>query len=536
MPLLAAALLVAGAIPLGFIWILTSAKFEIGGASSGESTVGKVENIDQRAMEQFCTGVRATPAGTWLVGRREVGRDEQALPEGVIDLDLVAAAQPREEESEPHLFNFLNGMLLSGGDPETTYVSRLGADGVFHEVARLGETACLEVTPDGSSVFLLTGLRRPGKDNGQREQTVVLRSDDQGKSWRRLEEGFMAEANRLGWALAPRFHGKDEVWVWGDFEYGGADGGQEPGQPSGLFYSPDRGASVESIATSAPLLVDLAYARELAPNGVSWGDYNGKHGQIKAHVAQLDAERAAIWVSQTFRYGPPEGRYLTSSILVTTQAELRREGGRWQMGAIRRTDGVAVERLEQNMDGRVIAVLDHPDESRSLIAEPRSRRARMEDHRQAAQPVLAPAVQFRAARVLHGQECAAGQHHEPLRSAAVAVSRRRAGERLRQRGVLLGRLGLILAPPGHRRLPRRARFRRGARPGVLGPRQLVRQPRPRRPGLRPELSPSPRRRRGARQSEVVGDGFVDEAFLAHLLQGLCRRSTTSSGVSLFNAR
>ena len=34
---------------------------------------------------------------------------------------------------------------------------------------------------------------------------VVLRSDDQGKSWRRLEEGFMAEANRLGWALAPRF-------------------------------------------------------------------------------------------------------------------------------------------------------------------------------------------------------------------------------------------------------------------------------------------------------------------------------------------
>ncbi|RCI65051.1 hypothetical protein DT376_44445, partial [Pseudomonas aeruginosa] len=86
----------------------------------------------------------------------------------------------------------------------------------------------------------------------------------------------------------------------------------------------------------------LAYARELAPNGVNWGDYNGKHGQIKAHVAQLDAERAAIWVSQTFRYGPPEGRYLTSSILVTTQAELRREGGRWQMGAIRRTDGVAV--------------------------------------------------------------------------------------------------------------------------------------------------------------------------------------------------
>ncbi|MFO5890777.1 hypothetical protein ACLBSJ_33790, partial [Klebsiella pneumoniae] len=68
----------------------------------------------------------ARPAGTWLVGRREVGRDEQALPEGVIDLDLVAAAQPREEESEPHLFNFLNGMLLSVGDAPTTQHSQLG--------------------------------------------------------------------------------------------------------------------------------------------------------------------------------------------------------------------------------------------------------------------------------------------------------------------------------------------------------------------------------------------------------------------------
>lgn len=189
MPLLAAALLVAGAIPLGFIWILTSAKFEIGGASFGESTVGKVENIDQRAMEQFCTGVRATPAGTWLVGRREVGRDEQALPEGVIDLDLVAAAQPREEESEPHLFNFLNGMLLSGGDPETTYVSRLGADGVFHEVARLGETACLEVTPDGSSVFLLTGLRRRA---GQRSARA-----DGGAAQRRPGQELAAARGRL---------------------------------------------------------------------------------------------------------------------------------------------------------------------------------------------------------------------------------------------------------------------------------------------------------------------------------------------------
>ena len=195
--LLAAALLVAGAIPLGFIWILTSAKFEIGGASFGESTVGKVENIDQRAMEQFCTGVRATPAGTWLVGRREVGRDEQALPEGVIDLDLVAAAQPREEESEPHLFNFLNGMLLSGGDPETTYVSRLGATACstkWRGSARPPAWKSRRTVP-ASSCSPACGA---GKDNGQRERTVVLRSDDQGKSWRRLEEASWPR--RIDWA------------------------------------------------------------------------------------------------------------------------------------------------------------------------------------------------------------------------------------------------------------------------------------------------------------------------------------------------
>ena len=193
----------------------------------GESTVGKVENIDQRAMEQFCTGVRATPAGTWLVGRREVGRDEQALPEGVIDLDLVAAAQPREEESEPHLFNFLNGMLLSGGDPETTYVSRLGADGVFHEVARLGETACLEVTPDGSSVFLLTGLRRPGKDNGQRcllYTSSTRRPGSGSSSWptcssfplprKRCSAATCSNAWANGWAPGPPWRWPRRCSAW----------------------------------------------------------------------------------------------------------------------------------------------------------------------------------------------------------------------------------------------------------------------------------------------------------------------------------
>ncbi|MCV6339760.1 hypothetical protein OFL47_24855, partial [Pseudomonas aeruginosa] len=82
MPLLAAALLVAGAIPLGFIWILTSAKFEIGGASPGESTVGKVENIDQRAMEQFCTGVRAPPPRPRGGGPRGGGRAPPGRPPG----------------------------------------------------------------------------------------------------------------------------------------------------------------------------------------------------------------------------------------------------------------------------------------------------------------------------------------------------------------------------------------------------------------------------------------------------------------------
>lgn len=38
------------------------------------------------------------------------------------------------------------------------------------------------------------------------------------------------------------------------------------------------------------------------------------------------------------------------------------------MGAIRRIDGIAVERLGQNMDSWMIIVLDHPDKSRSPVA------------------------------------------------------------------------------------------------------------------------------------------------------------------------
>ena len=68
-------LLVAGAIPLGPIWILTSAARDRQ-RLHGESTSGKVRRSTSAPWSNS-----ARRAGELTAGRREVGRDEQALPE-----------------------------------------------------------------------------------------------------------------------------------------------------------------------------------------------------------------------------------------------------------------------------------------------------------------------------------------------------------------------------------------------------------------------------------------------------------------------
>ncbi|UXY52672.1 hypothetical protein [Pseudomonas tohonis] len=362
------AFVIAALVPTGYLWIIVSAKLELGGASPGEAVVGTTSRVEQRARQQYCTGVLATPKNTWLVGRMD--RAEKTEGQPGIDLDaLIRGNAAEQDDEEPSGFGGLFGGGLSS-DPQTTYLSRLDDKGEFVQVAHLGETACLVATPDGDTLYLLTGVNRP-EDAQQADirQTVVLRSDDQGTSWAPLEQGLLAEANDLAWSLEPYFFDNQQVWAWASLPQSGSAYGEPENLRGGLYYSPDQGATREAIIASDDLLVSLDAIRSRAPEGVNWGDYNGGYGRITSHVQQFDDQHAAIWVSQSFLYGEPDGKYLTTPVFVTSKARLVRDGGQWRMGPLEREYGLHLDEVVSNDDERVIAVIEREGDEATQVAE-----------------------------------------------------------------------------------------------------------------------------------------------------------------------
>ncbi|MGK8709327.1 hypothetical protein ACRS5L_23260 [Metapseudomonas otitidis] len=369
-----AAVALAAVVPLGFIWIITSAKLELGGASPDEAVVGSVERIEQRAMEQYCTGVVATPRNTWLVGRMEGDRSEdEAVGQ---DLgQLIRGEKTPDDGDEPSTFTPFFGGLSR--EAQATYLSRLDDQGRFVQVAHLDETACLVANADGSSLFLLTGVDRPGKDPLEGlQQTVVLRSDDQGASWQVLPDGFFPEADDLAWSLKPYFHDADQVWAWATLPQSAtpsAGYGYEPDTTAdnraGLYYSPDRGRTRQALVAPENLLVSLDEIRKRAPADAEWGDSAGTFGTITPHVWQYDDDHAVLWIGQSFLYGKPGGDYLDTPLFVTTRAELVREGGQWRIGPLQRDTGVLVEELVGTGQGQVYGVISREGERTTEVAE-----------------------------------------------------------------------------------------------------------------------------------------------------------------------
>ncbi|WP_308724681.1 hypothetical protein [Metapseudomonas otitidis] len=368
-----AAVALAAVVPLGFIWIITSAKLELGGASPNEAVVGSVERIGQRAMEQYCTGVVATPRNTWLVGRMEGDRSEgDAVGQ---DLGQLIRGEKKPDDEEEHSFTpFSSGFTQ---EAQATYLSQLDDQGRFVQVAHLDETACLVANADGSSLFLLTGVDRPGKDPLEGlQQTVVLRSDDQGASWQVLPDGFFPEADDLAWSLKPYFHDADQVWAWATLPQSAtpsAGYGYEPDTTAdnraGLYYSPDRGRTRQALVAPENLLVSLDEIRKRAPADAEWGDSAGTFGTITPHVWQYDDDHAALWIGQSFLYGKPGGDYLDTPLFVTTRAELVREGGQWRIGPLQRDTGVLVEELVGTGQGQVYGVISREGERTTEVAE-----------------------------------------------------------------------------------------------------------------------------------------------------------------------
>ncbi|MGN8273754.1 hypothetical protein [Pseudomonas sp. SMN5] len=356
-----------GGAALWYMWILTSAKLEWGGASPDQQQLGTVQDTRMRAMTQYCTGVVVTGQGTWLVGRLNGDASQLNPAAEVVNLDTVVYGKPKAPQSSG-----IYAHLFVPEEEETSFISRLDAQGQFQLVAHVSGAACLVASPDGASLFLLTGLDRPETASAEGiNQTVVLRSDDQGKHWTWLTKGWFAEADYVAWSLKPYFHNADEVWAWGRPDAAQDDSGEAtPGAVStGVFYSADRGMNSTAIMASESLLVPAASVHEKHPDITQWHTDRGEHGEVQTNVLQLDARQAFIWVSQRFWASNPDGVGNHLAFNLTTRARLQREEGPWRVVEIQRDDNLYVSRLIQNDAGKVIGLIDQGNQGRDVVAE-----------------------------------------------------------------------------------------------------------------------------------------------------------------------
>lgn len=343
---LARACLLALPVVLGaaYLWILMAAKLEWGGSKPNEKVLGTADSVYQRSMDQYCTGVVITPKSTWLVGKQEgVAPDEiQKLNAAPLDALLQGDAKDggKKDGSEADSTGWLPA-YGSGDRPKQSYISRLDDTGHFTLVATVGDDACLVASNDGEHVFLLTGLDTP-HDGADIKQSAIFRTDDQGKSWQWMKDGFFPQANTLAWSLQPQFFKGGEVWVWD--EPHGDD------QDTGLFYSPDLGKTVVPVQAKSPVGISEDEAQKHLSTDSKMID-----GDIKRYIQQTDDGHAVGWWSQDFySSGPDDGD--RSHYSVTLRLQLTKVDGTWEITGSTRDDGLYLDKVTQSPQGDFYAV------------------------------------------------------------------------------------------------------------------------------------------------------------------------------------
>nr|WP_199039660.1 hypothetical protein [Dyella sp. ASV24] len=338
-----------------YVLILSAAKLEWGGSRPNEKLLGAAESAYLRNMDQYCTGVTTTPASTWLVGKMDDYVPDELKKLKAVDIDaLLQSATPggnAKDDSQADSTPSLSGYALSN-HPKQSYISRLDDAGHFKLVATVGEDACLITSADGAHVFLLTGLDAP-QDDTMPQQSAVFRSDDQGKSWQWLKEGFFPKANLVAWAMQPEFFKGDQVWVW--------DAPSDDAQGIGLFYSPDLGKTVVPIESTSPVGVSDDEAQKHLPADASISD-----GDAKRFIRQLDDTHAIGWMSQYFDASWPDSDK-RARYSVTTRVQLSREGNTWKVTGATRDEGLYLEKLTQNPQGDFYAVTSRDQRKEQAI-------------------------------------------------------------------------------------------------------------------------------------------------------------------------
>jgi hypothetical protein len=344
---------VATAIPLlaivGYMGALLVLKFGILSARPDTRTLGTVAR-GQLAHDMGCPAVTVTPQATWLLSSTRNAPPEQINDPNVIHLDRLVYGKDTAVKQRPRLFesNYFS------------YLSILEADGHFRLVATVGDQACLQPTPDGRAVYLLTSLEPPeDAAAGAVNQSAVFRSDDQGKSWVWQREGYMAPSPSSAAFIKSYVHGADIWTVTSVLKVAKHPSMSDFNDPLPvLLYSADEGKTAEVIRLDRAMLADRGEIQKSQPADAKWWDE--APGDRRVHIAQLDAQRAVVWVSQRFLFHLGEGDPLRAnhSIRLTHQAELKRVDGQWHAGAIKRLDGLFIWDVREDPEGRVISLAD----------------------------------------------------------------------------------------------------------------------------------------------------------------------------------
>ncbi|MDR0480605.1 MAG: hypothetical protein LBG66_01820, partial [Gallionellaceae bacterium] len=259
---------------------------------------------------EYCAGIVETPKATWLIGYvrdSTPGEYTQSLPRQPFVIDSLLTGYDRKND----ITRFADS--LSGNSRPVTFVSKLSAEGKFELVATVGGIACLQSSPDGASVFLLTDMNLPEGDKGKNasidlDQTAVFRSDDQGQNWHWLRDGLFPQAEYSAWAMKLGFYGPQGMWVFGGQTMSQSIDIDHPKKniEGVIYHSSDLGRTVKTITVPPDMVV---------PTNDS--------DDIKRFVFQTSDDRAYAWTSQW----KTENGVCTSAVL-----ELRLHDGRWQAG------------------------------------------------------------------------------------------------------------------------------------------------------------------------------------------------------------
>ncbi|MGH8778816.1 hypothetical protein [Paraburkholderia sp.] len=330
-----------------------------------EGGIAEVTGVD---MHGECTSMKRTQHATWLVTYKQSTEATPTWKMGAstVVLDsLLPAKQTTDQKKKDELDASANGLSSLTGH-WSTLVSKLDSSGVFQPVATVSDLACLRTTPDGAITYLQTDLdvrsRSDSNDSGARPmQTAVFRSDDQGKSWRWLKDGFFPDASSSADHVRPSFFNNQEVWAWSDYQSSAVpadayqNGGDALQSAMHLFYSPDAGESVQQIKATGPLLMSRDEAVKHFPAEATRTDSTG-NDDMKGFVVQLSDSHALAWISQSFFYGT-EDDHLAHLYPVLTQVDLQRNGNTWIIGSVKRTEGVNLERVRQTPSGQIYAVM-----------------------------------------------------------------------------------------------------------------------------------------------------------------------------------